>query len=384
MDTEIHHIRIPRRIVGTMSRSTKTVAYAVIEAVPVEVRRYSPEYAPVTMREHKVIEHRSIDGMPYSQVPKRGLSNGFEALRYEFERYLALELFPGRMDANRSASRALMAERDIGRIHGWMTHLRGTPGVSEKDGILGEPPARLREVIDDGRAAQAKAAAFLSGRLALVGDALMVRTGLPRIEIRAGEVGVFGGEDVRYLAWNEDPEWGSPLLAGHFRIDRADEAEEFKSALHRAGATSWGDGGSRLGPGGINRRFEVVDADALAACYAKAGSESLLGLAACANEALRAMEYKLADYPDEEMLRFVEARRLLASRDEPGLASWLEGLRRTASRIPDETPYGAPSSSRRQAETGFAMALTRYHDFVVPRLNLESGDEAALLSIRRH
>ena len=380
MRTEIHPIRIPRRIMALPTRARQPEAYVVADTIPVEIRCYEPGEAPPTVRDRQGLVHRQADGRPYSPVSEGGFAKAWESLYTDMEDILRREIFPGRQGAVDQLIHAQSASEHVGRINGWGRMLLGNPRPQAKTGILREPPPRLREVIDDGRAEQARSAAFLSERIAMVGDTLLVRTGLPRIHVRIQGIDVADMETVRYLAWNEDVDWGEALMAGDFRIDRRDEAEAFKQAF--AAALPPHDGGRY-----VRRvrdplhRFEVVDHDALAACYERAGSETLLGLVGAANEAVNAMRFDLAAYPNEEIDRFVEARRLVARRDENGLAAWLDRIEETASYLPQEPSTASNGSSRWEAETGFSRATIRYRQFVVPKIDLDSGDRAALMAI---
>lgn len=360
MRHEILPMRLPRLVTGYVARGREPEAVAVHDEIPVAIPHVDPDEAPVAFRGPGGQTHRALGGLPYAPLANGGFAAAWA------EAFAVL-------DPHIRAQAGLAGYAGIDPIRGLYDWSRTLGGASRKRGFEPAEAARLREVVDDGRAAQAAVGAFLAGRLLVVGDALFLRTGLPRIRFRVAGGEVYRNPVSGWLAHDEDPALGEAFGVDDFRIDRPDEASAYAALLS---------GELGLDVRAKDTAFEILDPGAVEAWYAGAVPGDALGTVAAARGVVEAMRFELARYPDAEIARYLDLRRLVAAGDRAGIDAWMEGIegtRRAAEALAGWSPDW--DYHKANALSLIDRARLRHRDIEVPKANLHAGDEAALLAL---
>jgi hypothetical protein len=368
MKTEILPLRLPRLMTGIANRCREVERIAVLNAVPVGILHADPSEAPVTFRMPDGTEHRAIDGLAYMPFVDPKLYRPLPGKGFEAEWAAALDRLTPYV-AHQTGLGNYVDLNPFGDVQKWSAHLSG---ASRKRGIRPADGVPMREIHDEGRGPQAEAAATMAGRLAMVGDVLMVRTDLPRTSFGTIDTAIMR-QTADPMSWRHDGPFGKPFDADDFRIDRPEEAEAFAALLAARGRKVVGS----------PRVLEIVDAEALAACYDRACPERAFDLVALGHGMAESMAYELAEYPEREIARYLSLRTMVRERDGDGIRDWMEGAEATRdllARFPTHKPnaeyYG--KSARRAMD----RALLRYREIECPKLDFSSEDALALGALR--
>lgn len=360
MRHEILPMRLPRLVTGYVARGREPESVAVHDEIPVPIPHADPEEAPVAFRGPGGVTHHALDGRPYAPLGRGGFSRAWAATFTDLQPYLRAQFgmggYPG-IDP-------------IGSVYDWAVAM---PGASRKRGFEPAETLKMREVVDDGRAAQAAAAAFLADRLLMVGDVLHLRVGLPRIRFRVADVEAYVNDHCEWLAHDENPETGETFGVDDFRIDRPGDAEGYARILAEELGFK-----VKARPSG----FEIVDPAALDACYARAAPEEALGPMAAAQGVVDGMAFELAKYPEAEIARYLDLRRLIRAADPAGIATWMEGAEGTRRAAAAVRGWSRDwDHHKAEALRRIDRARFRHRDIELPKANLRAGDEAALLAL---
>jgi len=359
--TSVHHLRLPRLVTGMVGRARTVERVAVLEDVPVAIPICPDREAPLLLEYH-LRRCRVRDGRAYLR-----LGEGRETPEKAWAKALARE---SAWLAERVGAPPVEARPGIGRFYGWD---EGFEAASPRRGLGEAGRVRFREIVDDGREALDAAVARLGERMLMIGPELWLRAGAPRHEVQLRE-SVRWLADIPLLGWREDTAMGRPWDAGHFRIDRPDEALAYARALSRPER--------RFHDQAYMARARIHDPGLLDDLYARIGEDDVLAMQGVAHGVVEALRPCLGILP-------LPAVRLWVELGERGQAADLDGLRRwmnevgaarealAASRIPRSKPHGEPD-----ALDLLDAAILRYETFERPRMHLgRDGDAAALLAL---
>jgi len=308
MRTSVHPLRLPRLVTGMVQRCREEERVGIWDEVPVEIREFTAAEAPIAWRRNPSDPGiRITDGVPYGVLgPRLSPDQAWEGIVADVEPILLCQLDMGPYRQG-SMYEPLLPWQDM------------LAGASRRRGLSRAGEILFRDVVDDGRAAQAAAARRLGERLAIVDGRLCLRGGLPRLTVFPMDKDVSIRAGLVQLEWEQDPEIGEPWRFNHFRLDRPDEAVAYGEALARTL-------GGKLDFPARQRDVEIVDPDALSACYDRIADEDALALSGIAGTVASAVRKGLGMLPEPEIARYLELRALERGRDATGLRAWFDGL----------------------------------------------------------